>query len=198
MKKIGIDLDNTILSCKLLIYKLIDKFQIVNNSDNSYIQIDKNAETETFLNKLTIFNPNVYIAFPNAIETINYLYSKGIEIHLISSRPNILPIIDLTINWLNKNNVLYNKLILGCSNKAEYVVANQLDLMIDDNLKTCKSLAQKNIQSILFKHNISNEKFISYDNKINSSLITIMRSWSKINDHLLKIPNYHNNFIRLE
>ena len=147
LKVLGIDLDYTILSCKSLLYKLMNRIQRIKGDESiSYTEIDpaRVKQSPSLLAKISkIFNPNAYHPIPDAIETINHLHRMGYEIQFISNRPNFAPLVSMTTSWLEDHDVEYDKLVLGCKNKAAYAEVCHLDMMIDDNIHTCKNLAKK-------------------------------------------------------
>lgn len=87
---------------------------------------------------------------PNAVETINKLYENH-NIFIISARwdnenKTILP---KTESWLNKNNIHFNKLIIGNWDKRISVKENNIDLFIDDTIKTCSQISKLGIKTLV-------------------------------------------------
>ncbi len=191
LKVLGIDLDYTILSCKSLLYKLMNRIQRIKGDERiSYTEIDpaRVKQSPSLLAKISkIFNPNAYHPIPDAIETINHLHKMGYEIQFISNRPNFAPLVSMTTSWLEDHDVEYDKLVLGCKNKAAYAEVCHLDMMIDDNIHTCKNLAKKGIPSILFKSELSDDDYNAYQENILSPHITLLTSWKAIKNKIMKL-----------
>ena len=53
-------------------------------------------------------------------------------------------------NYLIKNNIPFDKLIVNASNKAEICLKENIDLFIDDSTKNCKAVAKKGIPTFQF------------------------------------------------
>ena len=181
MKIIGVDLDNTMFTVRSLMYGFMNKFQSIKSSTGNFVEFSgKNHKKSNFLLKKLhkVFNPAKYHTYPRAIEAINYLRSIGFKVYFISSRPNISPIVNVTLEWLDNNNVRYDKVVLGCKNKAIYAKENDVDLMIDDYFATCQQLDKVGIRSILFKGSLKDDegqyKLLKYPN------IALATSWLSI------------------
>lgn len=85
-----------------------------------------------------------------AIETINNL-AKNNEIIVITARweNENGKIATITRNWLQKYGIKYNKLFLGYEDKRELVRANNIEIFIDDNYKTCKLVSETNVRTLI-------------------------------------------------
>ena len=73
---------------------------------------------------------------------INSLKNQGHQIYLITARSvldipkeqrNTKDITDITLNWLNKNNIYFNHLEMCCFNKDVFCKQNNIDVMIEDS-----------------------------------------------------------------
>ncbi len=154
MKKIGIDIDNTIFTCKSYLYNLLNKVQKLNKSSHAYkiIDVDKTKKLSNFIRVLhPILNHKKYISFPLAKETINKFYDEGYEIHLISNRPGFSIMAQATLQLLQENDIHFNKLIMGCKNKSSYCNENEIDVLIDDMPVNLKYIDDNITTGILFK-----------------------------------------------
>lgn len=194
-KKIGIDLDNTIFSCNSLTYSWVSKIAFQNEKKIKHFDVNQKAGIKyTLANKIfKMFNPKKYKEYPGAIETINYLFDKGYGIYFVSSRPNIRPCHAMILGWLEKHNVKYDKLILGCNNKSAYAFAEGIDYFIDDMKKICKTMEDVGIESLMFKGKLKqtgNKKFRRNNGE------KIVDSWDDVKeyfDNVNKIENYEEN-----
>lgn len=92
----------------------------------------------------------------NAIEIINEL-SKENNIIIISARwdrENGI-IGKITKEWLEKYNVNYYKQFIGHLDKRKIVTENNIDVFIDDNYKTCKSIHEMGIRTLLMNSRLN-------------------------------------------
>lgn len=141
-KKIGIDLDKTLLSCDSFIYAMLNKLNFNKGKNLKYREINPNGIYKSkFVNKIFKFlNPNKYSPYLDAVRIINDLHQKGYEIYFVSNRPSLKPIISMTINCLKNLGVEYDKLILGCNNKADLIRKEGINYFIDDVAYICNKI----------------------------------------------------------
>ena len=86
------------------------------------------------------------------VETIKALKEAGHKIYIISSR-NYLEYkepYELTYNYLIKNNIPFDKLIVNAPDKAKECMANNIDLFIDNDIKNCRAVSKKGIKVLQF------------------------------------------------
>ena len=187
MKRIAIDLDKTMFTFKSFLYDFLNKLQFIRNGKKvKYKEIDVfNARpVNPIIKKLhRAFNPASYQTFPLAIETINAFHKLGYEIYFVSNRPIVSPIVSATCTWLKDNHVHCDKLILGCNNKGEFALQNDIDIIIDDLYVNCQKSEEKGVKSILFDANLKNSDACFKINKKQLGL-TVFNSWSKIGQYV--------------
>lgn len=88
---------------------------------------------------------------------IKELRQDGHLIFIISGRDNgeYSDPYNMTIEWLKKYDIEYDKLILTNAykhqEKADYCKQNNIDIMIDDSIHVCEKCAENNIDCILFE-----------------------------------------------
>lgn len=88
---------------------------------------------------------------------IKKLRNLGHSIYIISGRDNgeYSDPYNMTINWLKKYDIEYDKLILTNAyqhqEKADYCIENHIDIMIDDSTHVCEKCLESNIECILFE-----------------------------------------------
>ena len=70
---------------------------------------------------------------------INLLHLKGHKIVIITARNIILK--KITLDWLEKNNIYYDKIIFTC-NKLQAMKDNNVDLIVEDSPKYIKELSK--------------------------------------------------------
>ena len=84
-----------------------------------------------------------------------------------------------------RNNVRYDKVVLGCKNKAIYAKENDVDLMIDDYFATCQQLDKVGIRSILFRGSLKDDE--GQYKLLKPSNIAFATSWFDIVQNVDKI-----------
>lgn len=112
-----------------------------------------------------------------ARETINYLYDKGFEIHLITAREPEFE--TLTRNWLDKQGILYTSLNHE-EDKAPLAVKKGINLFLEDNAYNTEALASCNISVLLF------DKFHNRHIRENKNIIRIY-DWTEARKMIEKI-----------
>lgn len=75
----------------------------------------------------------------------------------------------ITIEWLKKNGVKYDKVLIGHKNKFEYLKDNKIDVFVDDNIENCRQAIRANVPWVfvyktVYNMNISDEDIISLTN----------------------------------
>ena len=94
----------------------------------------------------------------DAIEVINNL-SKDNKIFIITARwdrKNGI-IAKITKNWLEKNNIKYNELFLGHKDKRKIIQDNNIEIFIDDSLKTCMEISEMGIKTLIMDSRINKD-----------------------------------------
>jgi len=90
------------------------------------------------------------------VEIIKDLRKKGNKIYIITARDSEFhndPYM-LSKNWLDKNDIEYDKLIVNAREKAPICKKEKVDLFIDDSLNNCIDVSNEGIRVI----RISNSK----------------------------------------
>lgn len=160
--RIGIDLDGTITD----FYRDLIKYGVEfgkKNFDNGRIKNYNGFEIWEIFDwtdeEITIFKEYVRTKMrigvkprEGAIEVIKELHDLGHKIYIITSRKESDQIncLENTKKWLKKNNICYDKLIIGNSNKLEECINHKIDIFIDDKVKHCKRCFEYGIEVILF------------------------------------------------
>ncbi len=93
---------------------------------------------------------------------------------------------NMTIEWLKKYDIEYDKLILTNAyehqEKVDYCIENNIDIMIDDSIHVCEKCEEKNVECMLFE-----TPYNKSENRFRKS-----RSWKEIYEF---ISNYKINVI---
>jgi len=86
----------------------------------------------------------------NCVEVITKLKDEGHEIFVITARDSEFhdDPYNQSKDWLDKNNIKYDKLIVNARDKGIACKNEKIDLLIDDNLNNCLSVLKKNIKAI--------------------------------------------------
>ena len=188
--KMGIDLDETILSHNSLIYKLLNiffplklsskklKYDIIGANDIK----QSNLIMRLILKFLKIDDARYYYEISDACRVIRQEMKNGNEIYLLSSRPNLHGLTSAIITWNKLNDLPFSYLVVGCNNKIEFCKKFGLDLLIDNSLRTCKYANKNQIPSICLTKNSSK--------KIDKcSSINLANNWIEIENLLSKIKS---------
>ena len=197
---IGIDVDDTISNSFETIFADSQKFDIeLGNSGEpkQYGKISDHNQIETlyshwtneqielfwkkyFIKVLTVARPKDCVA-----EVLKNLKEEGYNIIIITSRYEELEgsteIEDYTRKWLDKNGIVYDKLVLGANDKLKAAKENDIDLFIDDSIKHCRNAQSGNIRTILYT-SICNQGVETPD-------LERAYSWVQIYDKYKKIVN---------
>lgn len=152
--KIGIDIDDTITNTTEKIYECMKSLEIpvdtsLDYSNFTISEFDKYKEIlrkyiEPVFSSLTVKD--------GCVDTIKKLKEDGNTIYIITARSNRYSdnIYDLTVDYLNKNGIIYDKLLFGYENKKDICIEEGIDYMIDDNVSIYDSLIDTSIKPILF------------------------------------------------
>ena len=116
----------------------------------------------------------------NSVDILNKLKDEGHEIIIVTARgtcPQELEIIDseetnkLTVEWLDKNNYHYDKIISNATNKVKILEDEKIDMFIDD-VDTNVYALSKYVPVIV--------PLRQYNTNIEGKNITIANSWNEI------------------
>lgn len=194
-KIIGIDIDNTIFSCRSFLYNFAANLKF--SSTNRKLKFSEVPFTENFkktplLFKIfPFFNSKNYKESVDAIQVINKLHDEGYQIYLITSRPNFSAFRTTLQEWFAEKGLKYDKLIMGCNNKPLFLYQNSIDLLIDDQASTCLEVEKMGIKSIQFQGFVKQKE---NKLKINQSK-NMSSSWSLIKEQISQIFNEEENEI---
>lgn len=183
--KIGIDIDNTICDTGTYLEKKIyewDKFnnretKISSNYKNVYEKYCYNLdEKERFDN---VYVPIMQVeanAIKYAAKVIRKLKSEGNLIYLISYRGKFQydNSLEVSKQWLKKNNILYDEIIIEEWDKGKVCKNKQIDVFIDDEPVHLKQVYEQGIDVIMYS-----TKYNNYCNDFNR-----LNSWNDIYEYI--------------
>ncbi len=195
--KIGIDIDNTLTYVKeklneaaynyaISLGKKVDKSYLqtedINNDGESYKNVFQFSDNELkyFLKDIQESITNWALPRENVREVLLKLKNKGFEIIIVTARDFEFhdDPYKLSKDWLDKNNILFDKLIVNARDKATVCEKENINIFIDDQLNNCLNISQKGIKTIMISDKINN---------INN--IVILNDWNKIYDYISKKGN---------
>lgn len=158
---IGIDLDDTLSTLQALKLKTANEY--FKKYNISYNLINKNAnrfgemydwtgeECSKFWREIADTMLSKAKPKASAVNVVNNLKNSGHKIIIISARTNQWhdDPYALTFNWLTKNNIPFDKIIVGHLDKTNSCIEEKIDIFIDDIPETLVKLQSVNIDTIL-------------------------------------------------
>ena len=185
--RIGVDIDGVLNNIAEWHYNYGMKFCIDEGIEKGFQPQEYYMEQEFFLSREEnvrfwqryIFDLLIAIEpRPFASEVLHKLRKEGHTIVILTARDNQYltnqyeGTIDFYIQeWLAKNNIEYDEIITGSSNKCEKCLTHQLDVMIEDKKTNIKKLSE-HLQVICFD--------APYNQDIHGENITRVYSWYEI------------------
>ena len=195
--KIGIDIDNTITDIEDELMKSAFNYAKRLNKEINYDYLnseDKNndggiyqkifnftyEELKYFLKDIQEEIVNKAVPRKNAINCINKLKEKENEIYIITARDSEFhdDPYKLSKDWLDKNNIKYDKLIVNAREKASICKKENIDIFIDDNINNCIDIANLGIKTIRISEDETN-----YNNIVN------VKTWDEIYNYIIDWSN---------
>ena len=190
--RIGIDIDNTLTEVQEELNKAAFEYAIslgkkIDNYDNPMEDIKNNGDTyrkkfQFEYEELKYFLKNIQENITNnatprekAKEVIDKLKKEGHEIYIITARDSEFhdDPYKLSKDWLDKNEIYYDKLIVNAREKSSVCKNEKIDLFIDDQLNNCLSVQNVGIQTIMITNKIYN-----YDK------IKQLKNWNEIYNYI--------------
>ena len=190
--KIGIDIDNTLTEVQEELNKAAFEYAIslgkkIDNYDNPMEDIKNNGDTyrkkfqftyeelKYFLKNIQENITNNAIPRENAKEVIDKLKKDGNEIYIITARDSEFhdDPYKYSKDWLDKNKIYYDKLIVNAREKSSVCEKEKIDLFIDDQPNNCLSVSNIGIQTIMITNEIYN-----YDK------IKQLKNWNEIYSYI--------------
>ena len=190
--KIGIDIDNTLTEVQEELNKAAFEYAIslgkkIDNYDNPMEDIKNNRdkyrkkfqftyeEIKYFLKNIQENITNNAIPRENAKEVIDKLKKDRNEIYIITARDSEFhdDPYKLSKDWLDKNEIYYDKLIVNAREKSSVCEKEKIDLFIDDQLNNCLSVQNAGIQTIMIT-----DKTYNYDK------IKQLKDWNEIYNYI--------------
>ncbi len=178
MMRIGIDIDDTITDTYpvylslISVYYGLDYNKLLKNKP-SYKELHKTLpDYDKFIKDCFHLMAKMAPLKKNVVEILNKLKEKGCEIVIITARnqEEYTTPYKISYDYLTKNNVPFDKMIIGAKDKGLQCVSEGIDVFIDDNVGNCRAVRDKGIKTIRF-----DSGFKERDN----SLINV-KSWNEV------------------
>lgn len=191
--RIGIDIDDTLTDIseelesasleyakKLGKYKAKDTTNLVDKNDGNIYQEKYGFnydELKYFLKDIQESITEKAIPREGVKEVISKLRKAGNEIYIVTARDSEFHDDPYTMSkeWLDKNNIEYDKLIVNARNKSLICKEENIDVFIDDKTSNC--MAVENIGVIAIR--------ISNDNVVYENFVTL-KNWNSIYEYITK------------
>lgn len=205
--RIGIDIDNTLTEVQDKLNKAAFDYAIslgkkIDNYDNSLENITNNGDTykkkfqftyeelKYFLKDIQESITNNAVPREKAKEVIDKLKEDGHEIYIVTARDSEFhdDPYKLSKDWLDKNDIYYDKIIVNAREKSSVCKKENIDLFIDDQLNNCLSVANVGIKTIMIT-----DKIYEYDE------LTQLSNWTEIYEfinlhEIIKIIEYNEKY----
>lgn len=181
--RIGIDIDNTLTDIEKdlenALYEYVNKLGKMPNEIPDTIS-DKNNdgkiyqeifgltddELKYFLTDLQENITDSAIPREGVVTILQKLKNEGHEIIIITARDYEFhddPYLQ-SKTWLDKNHIIYDKLIVNVRDKKEVCDKEKIDLLIDDNLYNCQSVMELGMKAIQIGELQNSQAIPSFDN----------------------------------
>ena len=184
--RIGIDIDDTITDTwpyMVPIYSRVFNIPVeeLSNSLPYYNSVKKlNLTVDEYFKIMQPYYEENTLNIPikkDAKEVINALKKEGHEIIFITARGKIYrEPASITEAYLEKNGIMYDKLITNATDKAIICKNEKINLFIDDSYKHCLSVSSVGIKVLMFGTN--------YNKKIKE--FTRITSWYEVYNYINK------------
>ena len=164
---IGIDIDDTLTDIRdklnLAAEKYANKLGKENkNEEDKYVEDNNNGNVYQIKYGFTYEELKYFLSVihegitkkeeprKNCVEIIRKLHNEGHKIYIITARDSEFheDPYKLSKDWLDKNNIYYDELIVNARNKLEVCQRENIDLFIDDQLANCTKLSETGIKVI--------------------------------------------------
>lgn len=165
---IGIDIDNTLTDIEKDLFDIANKYTKKINPNFEYknpIKFDGFTNMSTFYINIFGWNTEQVESFfrnerievvdkalprPGVVDVLKKLKDKGNIIYIVTARTDRyddMPY-ERAKTWLDKNGIVYDKLIVGATDKVKVCKELGIDVFIDDQLNNCMKISQSGITTI--------------------------------------------------
>ena len=165
--RIGIDIDDTLIdSCEIVeeyAYKHSKEYGdgsvILNNIDKILRGNFTEKEMIDFFNDYACEMGRKQKVKKNAKEIIDRLKDEENSIYIITARSDRFykDVNKYVKEFLDENNIKYDKIITSCFYKVDVCKNEKIDIMFDDAVDTCDTLNKNGIKAYLFTSEINKD-----------------------------------------
>lgn len=164
---IGIDIDDTLTDIRDKLNLAAEKYanelgKENKNEEDKYVEDNNNGNVYQIKYGFTYEELKYFLSVihegitkkeeprKNCVEIIRKLHNEGHKIYIITARDSEFheDPYKLSKDWLDKNNIYYDALIVNARNKLEVCQRKNIDLFIDDQLANCTKLSEAGIKVI--------------------------------------------------
>lgn len=164
---IGIDIDDTLTDIRDKLNLAAEKYanelgKENKNEEDKYVEDSNNGNIYQIKYGFTYEELKYFLSVihegitkkeeprKNCVEIIRRLHNEGHKIYIITARDSEFheDPYKLSKDWLDKNNIYYDELIVNARNKLEVCQRKNIDLFIDDQLANCTKLSEAGIKVI--------------------------------------------------
>jgi len=180
-----IDLDRVVFDCPSFVFNLANDFfahpYINKPLKYKIVNAEKAKKSFNSLFFIKLSHAKNLKQVDNSVEILQKWNKQGFNIHFVSSRPNLKSLQKSTVEWLETNNIKYNKLIFACSNKPEFCKNFNFDVIIDDTLSNCQGAKGLGITPVWIRtiHNSCQHDF--------SESIFSAYNWNEVDSYIQKL-----------
>ena len=185
---IGIDIDDTLTDIRDKLNLAAEKYanelgKENKNEEDKYVEDNNNGNVYQIKYGFTYEELKYFLSViqeeitkkaeprEGCVEVINKLHDEGHKIYIITARDSEFheDPYELSKNWLDKNNIYYDKLIVNARSKAPVCKTEKIDIFIDDQLNNCVDDSKAGIRTIR----------ISNDDNLYENIETLL-NWNEI------------------
>ena len=164
---IGIDIDDTLTDIRDKLNLAAEKYanelgKENKNEEDKYVEDSNNGNIYQIKYGFTYEELKYFLSViqeeitkkeeprKNCVEIIRKLHNEGHKTYIITARDSEFheDPYKLSKDWLDKNNIYYDELIVNARNKLEVCQRENIDLFIDDQLANCTKVSEAGIKVI--------------------------------------------------
>ena len=161
--RIGIDIDDTITNTYEVLTRIyckefnVDEKTLEGKNGDYYEVYGITKETYKKFLKEHFCKEAFNIKVKENVSNIFNKLKENNEIYIVTARTdeNFINTKEICEEYLNKNNIYFDKVIVNAKNKGKVCFENNIDILIDDNIDNCKSANEYNIKCLLFNSKIN-------------------------------------------
>ena len=187
---IAVDIDMTILACDSLIYQIAnDYFSGHCKPKLTYTSVnDVTITKDKLINKiLKTHNYKTYRVLENSTEILKKWMIEKYKIVLLSTRSAKDGLRNALLKCIIKFDIVYDQIILECTNKALYCKENKVDVIVDNSPIVCRNCKKVGVPSICYMPNLKRSE------KLKKECLLVATSWDEVEQEVKKINKNKKN-----